>query len=247
MSQAMDTLAADYQWAPSGTSADDARGRQARLDVAFRSAADPRRYLLLFRFITVNMVGVALLAAAYVQGWVQAVLVADQTYISTVIFGVFLVGMTMAGRRVWRVSAELNHARGPQPPDGSRTAVYLDAVAGAGADSRAITASALRLKLLSRITAIRNIANSLVLLGLIGTVIGFIIALSGVNPQAAGDAATIAPMVSTLIKGMSVALYTTLVGSLLNVWLMINFNVLSSGMVTLITTIVERGERDARS
>ena len=30
-------------------------------------------------------------------------------------------------------------------------------------------------------------------------------------------------MVSTLIDGMSVALYTTLVGSVLNVWLMLNY------------------------
>ena len=51
--------------------------------------------------------------------------------------------------------------------------------------------------------ACASIANNLVLLGLIGTIVGFIIALSGVDPDAVGDAAAIAPMVSTLMHGMA--------------------------------------------
>ena len=90
-------------------------------------------------------------------------------------------------------------------------------------------------------------ANSLVLLGLIGTVVGFIIALSGVRPEVVSDVGAIGPMVSALINGMSVALYTTLVGSLLNVWLMINVRLLESGTVKLLTATVELGERDARA
>ena len=50
-------------------------------------------------------------------------------------------------------------------------------------------------------------------------------------------------MVSTLIDGMSVALYTTLVGAVLNVWLMVNYRLVDSGTVPLVTTIVELGER----
>ena len=89
-------------------------------------------------------------------------------------------------------------------------------------------------------------ANSLVLLGLIGTVIGFIIALSGVRPEVVSDVGAIGPMVSTLISGMSVALYTTLVGSLLNVWLMVNVRLLEGGTVKLLTATIELGERHAR-
>jgi biopolymer transport protein ExbB/TolQ len=82
-----------------------------------------------------------------------------------------------------------------------------------------------------------------VILGLIGTVLGFIIALSGVNPETAADVSSIGPMVSTLIDGMSVALYTTLLGAVLNVWLMLDYRILESGAVRLLTAIVERGER----
>jgi biopolymer transport protein ExbB/TolQ len=103
------------------------------------------------------------------------------------------------------------------------------------------------MRLQSGIGSIRHIGNSLVFLGLLGTVIGFIMALSGVDAQAAGDVESIAPMVTTLIDGMSVALYTTLVGAVLNIWLMVNYRLLEGGTVTLLTTIVELGERHVRT
>ena len=53
---------------------------------------------------------------------------------------------------------------------------------------------------------------------------------------------SIAPMVSTLIEGLSTALYTTLVGAVLNVWLMVNYRLLAGGTVKLITALVEFGE-----
>jgi biopolymer transport protein ExbB/TolQ len=113
---------------------------------------------------------------------------------------------------------------------------------GRPAESRAILASTLRLKLSQRAGIIRHVAGSLVLLGLIGTVIGFIIALSGVDPEQASDVSSVTPMVSTLIEGMSTALYTTLVGAVLNIWLLINYHLLAGGTVKLIASLVELGE-----
>jgi hypothetical protein len=54
-------------------------------------------------------------------------------------------------------------------------------------------------------------------------------------------------MVTTLIDGMSVALYTTLVGAVLNIWLMVNYRLLEGGTITLLTAIVDLGERHVRS
>jgi biopolymer transport protein ExbB/TolQ len=119
-------------------------------------------------------------------------------------------------------------------------------MAGGDADSRANLVGALRMKIAHRTAIVRHIANSLVLLGLIGTVVGFIIALGGVDPQHASDVKAIAPMVSTLIQGMSTALYTTLVGSILNIWLMANHQILAGGTVKLITALVELAEVHAR-
>lgn len=97
----------------------------------------------------------------------------------------------------------------------------------------------LRLRLTNRIAIVGQIANALVFLGLIGTVIGFIIALSGVDPAAATDAARVAPMISKLIQGMAVALNTTLEGAVLYIWLLIDYRLLASATVKLLTAAIE--------
>ena len=114
-------------------------------------------------------------------------------------------------------------------------------------EDRAVIAGATRLRLSHRIAVVRHIANSLVLLGLIGTVVGFILALSGVDPEIAGDFASVSPMVSTLIRGVSTALYTTLVGGVLNLWLTVNYQMLATGTVKLITSLQELGARRDRT
>ncbi|MGI9436499.1 MAG: MotA/TolQ/ExbB proton channel family protein [Geminicoccaceae bacterium] len=205
------------------------------------------RYLMIMRFVVVNLVAFALLAAAWMQGWIDIVLGGDATKLALVIVAVFLAGLALCAVKVMQASAELNQIRSPRDHPNSRAARYLKAIAARDGHSRSITASALKLKLSSRIAVVRHIANSLVFLGLIGTVIGFMIALSGVNPEDASDISAIGPMVSTLISGMSVALTTTLVGAVLNVWLMINYRLLESGTLRLLTTIVELGEQHVQS
>ena len=205
------------------------------------------RYLLTLRFALINLIGFALLGVAYVQGLLEMVLAADQTYLSVLIFVVFLGGTAVCARKIWQTSRELNYVRAFDPLSASRAAEYIARLRGRSGDSRGILASSLRLKLTQRIAVVRHVAGSLVILGLIGTVIGFIIALSGVQPDRASDVKAITPMISTLISGMSTALYTTLVGSVLNVWLMTNYHVLAGGTVKLITALFEFGEEHARA
>ena len=204
-------------------------------------------FLLLLRFCLINMFAIGLLALAYVHGYVHEILIADQTHLVVVIFGVFLAGLVLASWKVAQTSRELNRTKEFDPMRPSRAALYLSQVRGRTGDSRAMAASALRLKLSHRIGVIRNLANSLIFLGLIGTVIGFIIALSGVDPEHVSDVEAISPMIANLIDGISVALYTTLVGAVLNIWLMANYHMLASGTVNLITAIVELGESRARA
>jgi len=204
-------------------------------------------YLLLLRFLLINIVGFALLGAVYLQGWIATLLAADRSYLSIVIFAVFMGGLGFCALRVWQTSRDINQAKAFDPLAPSTTADYIAKLRGRSGESRSIFASALRLRLTHRISAVRHAAGSLVLLGLIGTVIGFIIALSGVDPERASDVKSIAPMVSTLIEGLSTALYTTLVGAVLNVWLMINYRILAGGTVKLINTLVEFGEEHARA
>ncbi len=207
-----------------------------------------QRHLLVLRFGVVNTVAFALLAAAWLQGWIDAVLEGDGSRLVGAIAAVFLAGLALCTKRIVQTSRELNQIREldlgrPCDPGRSRVIAYCRGIEGRDAQSRAIGASALRLKLSARIAAVRHIAGSLVVLGLIGTVIGFIVALSGVDPETAANVSAIGPMVSTLIDGMAIALHTTLVGAVLNVWLMMNYRLLEAGTVDLIAGIVERGER----
>jgi biopolymer transport protein ExbB/TolQ len=204
-------------------------------------------YLLTLRFVLINLTGFALLGVAHVQGLLGMVLAADQTYLSVLIFFVFLGGLAICARKIWQTSRELNFVRAFDPLSASRAAEYIARLRGRSGDSRGILATSLRLKLTQRVAVVRHVAGSLVILGLIGTVIGFIIALSGVEPERASDVKAITPMISTLISGMSTALYTTLVGSVLNIWLMINYHVLAGGTVKLITALFEFGEEHARA
>ena len=62
------------------------------------------------------------------------------------------------------------------------------------------------------------------------------------EPGGVADVSAVGPMVATLIAGMSTALYTTLVGSVLNIWLSINFSLLAGGSVKLASAVTEYGE-----
>ena len=233
--------------APAAARQDAARQQVAWLQVhPEKRGVDPYRYVLLLRFILLNLFGFGLLGAAYAQGLVADALTADRTYLSVVIFLVFMVGFGLSAFKVWQTSYELNSVRDFESGTDSPAARYLAPMAGGDADSRANLVGALRMKIAHRTAVVRHIANSLVLLGLIGTVVGFIIALGGVDPEHAADVKAIAPMVSTLIQGMSTALYTTLIGAVLNVWLMANHQVLAGGTVKLITALVELAETNAR-
>jgi hypothetical protein len=203
------------------------------------------RYLLLLRFALVNVLAFALVGAAAGQGWVAQLMISEGSEFSLAIVMVFAVGLLWSARRAVEISQGLNEVKRYEQDGTPPMPAYLRAIAARDGQSRALLASTLKLRLVSRIVPVKHIANSLVLLGLIGTVIGFIVALSGVEPDAAADVAAIGPMISTLIDGMAIALYTTLVGSLLHVWLMINVRLLESGTVKLLTATVELGERHA--
>jgi hypothetical protein len=205
------------------------------------------RYLLLLRFVVINLVATALFCAAWVKGWVDLILAGDSTHLVLLIAAVFIYGLVRCAGKIVITSLELNQIREPWAAGSARLLKYLENINPNDAQSRAISAAALKMKLMSRIGSIRHIGNSLVFLGLLGTVIGFIMALSGVDAQAAGDVDAIGPMVTTLIDGMSVALYTTLVGAVLHIWLMVNYRILESGTITLLTAIVDLGERHVRA
>jgi len=201
-------------------------------------------YASFLRFCTVNFAGFALVGAAWTRGWLDTLLSADRTGLTLTIIAVFFAGLVLCAFRLWRVARETSASLHMIPPPKSWAATYLSTIAGRDSGARSIAASALQLRLGEWIAPVRHVANSLVLLGLIGTVLGFIISLSGVDPDAVSDVSAISPMVSTLLGGMSVALYTTLAGAALNLWLMVNHRLLAAATGGFVASIVEQGERN---
>ena len=130
------------------------------------------------RFWLAQSVGLAGLFVFWRLGYVDLVLKSDQTYLSVVIFFMFLVGcgFTWWGDKI----------------------VHADATGFDKADW---------------------LRRRLVNFGFIGTMLGFIIALSGVDADSANSIEAIRPMVAQLISGMGVALFTTLVGLITAEWL----------------------------
>lgn len=204
------------------------------------------RHGLFFRLAAVNLGALALLGAAFGEGWAQLVFSSDVTRITWVIAAVFAVGLILSLIKGWKLSCEVECARIANPCTGTWAREFLDGVIGRSAGGRSIAASVLRMQVVSRIAPVRHIAASLVMLGLIGTVVGFIVALSGISGQAAGDVGAVSGMITRLIAGMSVALYTTLEGAVLSLWLTVNHQILTSGAASLISGLVSMGERHAR-
>jgi len=190
-----------------------------------------RDHLIVYRFAIVNIVGFALFGMAAAQGWLSRMVDADSTGLVYVIFGVFLVGLGSCAYKLYRTSVELINIKSTGTLRSDRARRYTEG-------RPEMMAEALKAELFSRIISIRQYASALVVLGLIGTVTGFIIALSGVTAEEAGDLAAVQPMIAQLISGMSIALYTTLEGAILGLWLTVNHRILSTGTSSLYSEIL---------
>jgi hypothetical protein len=211
----------------------------ARVDEGRRT-----RSLLALRFALFNLIAVALTGAAWMQNWIAPLFTGVAGWMVGTIVAVFAVGWLWCARLIVDTAGELDQVKSGRLRAGSRTSRHLTALTGAGGARRRALETALGLKLQARIAGPRHLAGSLVFLGLIGTVAGFMIALSGVDPSRAGDATSVAPMVATLIDGMGLALSTTLVGAVLNLWLVTCWRMLEHGTAKLLAELLERGGFD---
>ena len=201
------------------------------------------KYLLILRYSLINLVGLIFLFVLITQGYVTKAIKADITNMVIVILTLFAVGFILAAYRTFWLSRELNYSFFKILPNHSLAKEFLQSSKKLDASSRNNLAASLRIKLSSKINYIKFMANTLVILGLIGTVVGFIIALSGVDGSVSSNPEEVSKMVSTLIQGMSVALYTTLVGSICSVWLNICYQIMSTGANNLLSKIIELGEK----
>jgi hypothetical protein len=79
---------------------------------------------------------------------------------------------------------------------------------------------------LRRWADVQWVATHVVRLGLLGTVVGLIIAFSAARTGGSADPSEIRPMIAAVVDGMYVSLYGTLLGIGTNLWLKINLRLL---------------------
>ena len=72
------------------------------------------------------------------------------------------------------------------------------------------------------------IATHVVRIGLLGTVVGLIIAFSAAATGGSASPDEIKPMITAVVSGMYVSLYATLLGIAVNLWLKINLKLLAN-------------------
>jgi MotA/TolQ/ExbB proton channel family protein len=79
---------------------------------------------------------------------------------------------------------------------------------------------------LQRWRDVQWIATHVVRIGLLGTVVGLIIAFSAARTGASAEAEQVKTMIGAVVSGMYVSLYATLLGIATNLWLKINLRLL---------------------
>ena len=187
------------------------------------AARNAQALLLKSKFIVMNGVGVAGLALAWINGWADMLLAEGRTGILVILFATFAVGTALAGWRLWKIATEMDLLK-----------------QGRGKVARITSERALELKLFARISHVRHIANAIMMMGLMGTVLGLIHALLSIKGTSIGDASAASAVIGGLIAGMGTALYMSLAALILSLWLNCNFQLLRTATANLAADIIER-------
>lgn len=142
----------------------------------------------------------------------------DITYLSSIILILFVVINVYLGTAAWRLSRQIRFAQDPHKytdKDQNLTSEYLLLLdwqrQQAGNESESLLA-----RLVEKIHRGHStgwfFSDILMRLGLIGTVIGFVLMLSTVYQLKDNDVQALQQLLATMGSGMQVALYTTLAG-----------------------------------
>jgi len=165
--------------------------------------------LLIYRFILVNALFFALTAGLWWNGYLAPVFQTDLSHVTFAIAALFTLGWLGMAREIVIASRQLNFAK-MEPRPARETERDKD---------------------LAKVEWLASVSEWLVALGLVGTVIGFIIALSSVDQSALLQSSGAQSAVATLMAGMRTALNTTVLGASLALWHEVNQRMLRTALV----------------
>lgn len=169
--------------------------------------------LLIYRFLIINLLAVLGGVIAWDRGWIQQIYNNDFTYLTWGITGLFIMSWSTTLRRIVQTGTELNMGKRIGPKT-----------------IREHEAS----KIWAKVEWLRDVSNWLLGLGLLGTIIGFTYALSGVNSDSLATAEGVSNAIGPLMEGMRVALNTTIAGSIFGMWNDVNQRILRTAMTCMI-------------
>ena len=207
------------------------------------------QHTLFYKWLIGNSFAVLVVYVAWLQGWIELILRSDASYLTwaiAVVFGVFWI---ISSYHILVLNRELTRFA-----DGSPQGVAADYFAklqnksrnqqGALVDQN-LLATTLRVRLMASVQVVGSVASTLILLGLIGTVVGFVVAVSGLGDSLGQgeNVDRVKNVLSQIVNGMGVALFTTLVGSVLGgIWLQVHYQMLLRAVTDFVVRVVEHAE-----
>lgn len=186
---------------------------------------------------------------AFDQGMLELMLTSDRSYISYVIIGLYLIAsvhwfwlsraLSMERTQFSALEANLTaDTAGPNVSAHSLVGGFLENWRNKGSqgDPRALL-DAFNDELLNRHALGHFAADVLLKLGLLGTIVGFILMLLPIGEIKEFDPSIMQTLLSAMSGGMAVALYTTLAGLITSTLLQLQYHVLDNSAADLATRL----------
>jgi hypothetical protein len=221
---------------------------------------------LLKWLILVGLIAVGAAIAAH-YGLFHVLVEGDRSRLSLVIMVIFVASSGHAGWRSWLIAKELSVAKNTRRRLTATPPIVTDSVKPADASAFGRPEESVVGRHLHRVARARSqrtggfesgpspddllrsirqgydggwfIADLMFKLGLVGTVIGFILMLGGVTELKSADLTAAQQMLTSMSGGMQVALFTTLTGLIAGTLLGLQYQLLDRSAIQLQTVVLE--------
>ncbi|MAI79626.1 MAG: hypothetical protein CL917_11845 [Deltaproteobacteria bacterium] len=180
-------------------------------------------------------------------GFVRTGLVGDRSYISYVILFVYFVATLhwlwlareLSKERRWmdKIEVALQEARDLPDLEGSRIGFFMENLKKKSDRSASLLVETFGDEMMNRHALGHFISEVLLKLGLVGTVVGFILMLLPIGEMDSFDPTFMREMLTSMSGGMSVALYTTLAGLVTSTLLKAQYYMLDASLAEMINRL----------
>lgn len=208
----------------------------------YHAVQRPQPFRLFLHWSLLVCVSLVLLAISWDQGILLDVLSSDVTRISFLILLVLMGGSLYAGYRCWWLSCQTEWMfEYPNTVPQSVVQIFFQSIHHHKSDPSpdALSAEVMAERLRGNHQIGWFVTGVVVKLGLLGTVVGFVLMLRSVSDIDQLDTSDIQALMQQMTLGMGVAMNTTLVGLIASILLGIQFLMLDRAADNLVADAVE--------